>query len=316
MKRFISALALAAFSTLAFATTLTPIQSLNPVGSTAGQVIGSTGPTSAPSWQTLVNSVIAGSGITVSSATGNVTLSLASGAIPLTSLPQIPANSVLGNPTGATANVTTVSIPSCSAGTNALTWTSASGFACNTAINATTLGGATFAAPGAIGATTASTGKFTTLQATGAITPSSTAGIVGTALADNANAGSIGEYLESVQTTAGSITQAATTSTVNLVLTPGDWDVEGTAYFAPVGSATITRCFTGISKQSTAFDGPAPPFYQDNTFTGAGGTAQAQMAPERRISVAVNTQVWLLVNASSSGSTVNFQGYIRARRAR
>jgi hypothetical protein len=58
-------------------------------------------------------------------------------------------------------------MPSCSTSPSALIWTSGTGPGCNTAVNAATLGGATFAAPGAIGSGTAGTGAFTTLSASG-----------------------------------------------------------------------------------------------------------------------------------------------------
>lgn len=60
MKRLI----LAAFSVLlsisTFAATLTPIQLLNPVGSTSGQVIASTGATTPPAWSTVTLSGLGG----------------------------------------------------------------------------------------------------------------------------------------------------------------------------------------------------------------------------------------------------------------
>jgi hypothetical protein len=92
--------------------------------------------------------------------------------ITLGNLAQVAANTVLANSTSATANVTAFSVPGCSAATNALTWTTNTGFTCNSSINAATLGGATFAAPGPIGSTTASTGAFTTLSASSTVSGS------------------------------------------------------------------------------------------------------------------------------------------------
>lgn len=83
------------------------------------------------------------------------------------------ANTIIGNGTGSTASPTALSVPSCSTSASALKWTSGSGFACNSSINAATLGGTTFAAPGPVGSTTASTGAFTTL--TGTISPETAA---------------------------------------------------------------------------------------------------------------------------------------------
>jgi hypothetical protein len=140
MKRILLGALAALLSFSALAATLTPIQLLNPAGSTNGQVIASTGPTTAPSWATL------------SLATSN--------------LAPIAANTVLANGTGASARPIAFSMPSCGTTSFALIWTSGTGFACNTSINAATLGGATFASPGAIGSTSSSTGKFTSLSAT------------------------------------------------------------------------------------------------------------------------------------------------------
>lgn len=136
MKKIIGAL-LALFSAVAFGATTVPIQLINPTGSTSGQAIVSTGASSAPAW-------------------GNV----AAG-----SLAAQAANTVVANATASSASPTAVAVPSCSAATSALTWTSNTGFTCNTSINAATLGGATFAAPGAIGGTTPGAGSFTTLSA-------------------------------------------------------------------------------------------------------------------------------------------------------
>ena len=47
-------------------------------------------------------------------------------------LANVAANSVIGNGTGSTAGLTTLFVPSCSGASNALTWTSGTGFGCNT----------------------------------------------------------------------------------------------------------------------------------------------------------------------------------------
>jgi hypothetical protein len=85
--------------------------------------------------QTLSNKTLA-SPVLSGSVSGNNTISL-----PI--LAQSAANSVLGNGTNATANNTALAVPSCSASTNALNWTSGTGFSCNASINAAQLAGAT-----------------------------------------------------------------------------------------------------------------------------------------------------------------------------
>jgi hypothetical protein len=96
------------------AATLNPIQLLNPAGSTSGQAIVSTGPSSAPAW-------------------ANVTLS---------GLPAQAANTVVANFTGSSASPSAFSMPSCSASGNALLYTNGTGITCATGYALTT--GATF----------------------------------------------------------------------------------------------------------------------------------------------------------------------------
>lgn len=133
---------LALVSSVAFGTTLSPITLLNPSGSASGQAIVSTGSSSAPAW----------------------------GGIGLNGIAAVAANTVLANATASSASPTAFAMPGCSAATNALTWTTSTGFTCNSAINAATLGGATFAAPGTIGGTTPGAATFTNLTASGTAT--------------------------------------------------------------------------------------------------------------------------------------------------
>lgn len=194
-KKFI-ALVIALNCSTGEATTLSPIQLLNPAGSTSGQAVLSTGPSTAPAWGNVSISTLTGvlpvanggtnastaSGTSLDniagfSATGFLTrtgagayaFQSATNGITLGNLAQASANTVLANATGSTANLVAFSMPSCSTSASALNWTTSTGFTCNTSINAATLGGATFAAPGPIGSTTAGTGAFTTLSASSTV---------------------------------------------------------------------------------------------------------------------------------------------------
>lgn len=60
MKRILAAAFAALLSFSAFAATLTPIQLLQPAGSTSGQFITSTGPSTAPAWSTVTLSGLGG----------------------------------------------------------------------------------------------------------------------------------------------------------------------------------------------------------------------------------------------------------------
>lgn len=59
--------------------------------------------------------------------------------IPLSILSQVGTNTVLGNSTSGTANVTALSVGGCSSSSSALIWTTNTGFGCNTAITASTV---------------------------------------------------------------------------------------------------------------------------------------------------------------------------------
>lgn len=196
MRKLIASFALAFATIGAAATTLNPIQLLNPSGSTGGQAILSTGASTAPAWGNVSGTALTGvvpvanGGTNASSASGtaldNITgfastgfltrtgagayaFQSATNGITLGNLAQAAANTVLANATGSTANVMAFAVPSCSTSASALNWTSGSGLTCNTSVNAAQLGGATFASPGPIGSTTASTGAFTTLSASSTV---------------------------------------------------------------------------------------------------------------------------------------------------
>lgn len=84
------------------------------------------------------------------------------------------ANTVLGNATSGSASPTALSMTSCSTAGSAVSYTSNTGFGCNTAVDAATLGAKTFASPAAIGSGTPAAGNFTTVGATGTVIVSGT----------------------------------------------------------------------------------------------------------------------------------------------
>lgn len=109
-------------------------------------------------------------------ASGGTGASTLAGLVTPADISSIAANTILANATGSPASPTALTVPSCSTSASALNWTSASGFTCNTSVNAAQLGGATFAAPGPIGSATPGTGAFTTLSTTGLFTMAPVAG--------------------------------------------------------------------------------------------------------------------------------------------
>lgn len=106
MKRILFAAILGLSSICASATTLNPIQLLNPAGSVSGQAIVSTGSATAPAW----------------------------GGVGLNGIAAIAANTVLANATASSAAPTAFAMPSCSSSVSALNWTTSTGFTCNTGL--------------------------------------------------------------------------------------------------------------------------------------------------------------------------------------
>lgn len=255
MKKLLAVLAL--FSASVYAATLVPVQLLNPVGSTSGQAIVSTGASSAPAWSS---------------------------------------------------------------------------------INAATLGGATFAAPGPIGSTTASTGSFTTLNsvggalngslgsgtpaganvtalnASGLITPSSTVGIKGTATNDNAQAGSVGEYLSNT-VLATSLTNGAPFNAASITLTAGDWDVSGSVSFIN-GTGASSSVMNASLSTTTATQNTAIGFMTSSPNVTTITVTTRMSTPVARFSLTAATTIFLVGVDTFAGGSVTSDGLIRARRVR
>jgi hypothetical protein len=346
MKKVLLSITLAIAATCANAATLNPVQLLNPAGSTSGQAIVSTGPSTAPAW-------------------GNVTA---------TSLAAQAANTVVANVTAASASPTAVALPSCSTANSALKYTSASGLSCGTTYALTTgnlsqfaattsaqllgvisdetgtgalvfgtsptIGTATLNTPtisggtinnATLGITTPLAAKVTTLQATSTITPSSTAGIVGTTTNDSAQAGSVGEVVCAQVTNGGSPAGCATnTSTpvslttgtaanvTSISLTAGDWDVRGEVVTSVNASTTIGAVSGWISTTSATLpagtsQGASWTFLSLPFSTGQ-GTA-ISLAP-MRLSLSSTTTVYLSAYSIFGVSTMSAFGHIDARRVR
>jgi hypothetical protein len=172
---------------------------------------------------------------------------------------------------------------------------------------------------GTVGATTASTGAFTTLSASGAITPSQTAGIVGTTTNNNADAGAVGEYVESTIPSASkiSLTNITGANVTSISLTAGDWDVWGNAYFDPAASTTFDLIISSISTVSAT--SPSRDTGNQSVLKvldfGTGIPSSVQPVPQR-LSLSATTTVYLVVVCSFAVSTMHAFGTLRARRVR
>ena len=169
------------------------------------------------------------------------------------------------------------------------------------------------------GATTPSTVAATTITASSTITPSQTSGIVGTTTNNNANAGSVGEYVESTVASASKIalTNITGANVTSISLTAGDWDVWGNAYFDPAATTTfdlIIASISTVSATSPSRDTGNQAVLKVLDF-GTGIPSALQPVPQR-LSLSATTTVYLVVVCSFAVSTMHSFGTLRARRVR
>jgi hypothetical protein len=190
------------------------------------------------------------------------------------------------------------------AGSSTVTWLSASGGQAAGITGITSNSGS---------GSWAHTGAF---SVTGTFTPSTTNGIVGTTLANEANAGSIGEVITNTGTNV-SLTTAVSANVTSVVLTAGDWDVYGSIAFNGTASTSTSRVVGGLSTVSATL--PAQPYYYQHQY-GVGGFTSATLpngsVPMQRINVSTTTTVYLVAQATFTASTETATGVIIARRAR
>ncbi|WP_155626087.1 beta strand repeat-containing protein [Burkholderia vietnamiensis] len=179
-------------------------------------------------------------------------------------------------------------------------------------INATGLNGTP------VGQSSAASGSFTTLNASGLITPSTTSGIKGTAAADNANAGSVGEYISSTVTSgsAVSLTSGTSANITSLALTPGDWDVWGIVGTSPAGSTAQSYVAGGVSTTSATLPGVTSGATAQAPFTAVTGAGVVLPVGRTRINVSSNTTVYLVATSNFTGSSNAAYGGLFARRSR
>jgi hypothetical protein len=184
------------------------------------------------------------------------------------------------------------------------------GFGNNPIITGGTIDGA------AIGGTTPATGAFTTLSATGNLTPSQTNGIVGTTTNNNANAGSVGEYVTN-SSTGTSLTSNTAANATSVSLTAGDWEVSGVVTYVPAGSTTTSVEQVGISTTSATFGAAnTGSFVLLQIVPAAAGAGESIASPPQRVAIASTTTVFLVALAQFAVSTMTCNGFIRARRVR
>jgi hypothetical protein len=151
------------------------------------------------------------------------------------------------------------------------------------------------------------------LSISGAITPTTTGGIVGTTLADNANAGSVGEFQTATNTV--SLSSGVSTNITSVLLGAGDWDISASVTFTGGVTTSTSTANSGVSNTSSVLPGVPMQqgFYLGVNFTNA---LISQTSPTVRDNLSVATTVFCVVNSIFSVSTETASCIMNARRAR
>ncbi len=148
-----------------------------------------------------------------------------------------------------------------------------------------------------------------------------TKGIVGTAVADNAASGYVGEFITSNIPFASQTSLADSTAKniTSITVSAGDWDIFGNVGFYPNTNTVVTNvsCWTSTTSatlpDTSLLSGVA---YNSAAGTWGGGAATSVQASFLRVNVNAPTIVYLTAFAVFSVSTLTAAGSIFARRVR
>jgi hypothetical protein len=148
----------------------------------------------------------------------------------------------------------------------------------------------------------------------------------GTTTNDNAPTGYVGEIIVSTVGSGGaqSLTSPSGKTVTSMLLTAGDWDVDGTVDYTFGATTSITLLACGVSDTANtllAQTGSSNVGTDPNTNLAQPAsipTAQpySQATPTVRVSIAVSTTIYLVAQATFTASTIAAYGTLRARRVR
>lgn len=297
MKRILAALSLL-LSVSTMAATLSPIQLLNPAGSTSGQVIASTGATTAPAWTTVTLSGLGG-------------LAKASNLSDVASVSTSRTNLGLGTAAVANTGTSGATVPLLS---TANTWTLAQTFTVRPTFN---------------GNTPYDTGNLSTsAQLAAAISDETGTGsvvfstaptlnqpnIVGVTNGSSAAAGSVGQIISSTVSLV-SLANATPTNVTSVSLTAGQWSCSGAIEFIPATSTITSAMLGSLSTVSATMGGVGARFELLVPFT-TGAPVQSFPTPVVPINVSTTTTLFAVAQANFTTSTQTSNASISCLRVR
>jgi hypothetical protein len=144
--------------------------------------------------------------------------------------------------------------------------------------------------------------------------------VLGTNTNDNAAAGFVGQYIESVVEggSAVALTNGVAANVTSISLTAGDWDVFGNLAFVAAATTTITSMTGGGSTTSATVPSTIAQKTNIAIFPNAGNTVTGNPSGtfHFRLSLGSTTTVFLVASAAFATSTLSAFGFIAARRRR
>jgi hypothetical protein len=143
--------------------------------------------------------------------------------------------------------------------------------------------------------------------------------LYGTTTNDNAAAGMVGEYVESVVDEASAISLTSTTqiNVTSISLTAGDWDVSCNMQFTCTATTNITELRGSVSLVSDTLDLTRGRVFDIKTAPHTViSTRHGLAGPTLRFSLASTTTIYLVAVANFTVSTMVAYGIISARRVR
>lgn len=168
-------------------------------------------------------------------------------------------------------------------------------------------------------ATSGANSNITSLTAVTAISTTGGIDIKGTNTNDDAAAGDVGEYIESVIVvgSAVSLTSGVAANITSISLTAGDWDVTGVVSFSPAGTTSVTVARGSISTTSATIDSsPGRIAGHASAAQVPAGNGSHYPMPTTRLSLSATTTVYLVATSTFTVSTMSAFGIISARRVR
>jgi len=138
----------------------------------------------------------------------------------------------------------------------------------------------------------------------------------GTTTNDNAAAGNVGQYIESVVVSGSAVaaTSATQVNVTSISLTAGDWDIEASITTIPAGGTTQSVLIGGISATTATLPAVELRTYAQPAINA--GTNCSISFPRTRVSIASTTTYFLVADIFFAVSTLGVCGFINARRVR